>query len=34
VDAWRLGSVQYRASGVVFGYLGFLLLAGVYTRSF
>jgi len=35
--AWTLGapgSVHIGASGVVFGYLGFLLLAGVYTRSF
>jgi membrane associated rhomboid family serine protease len=34
--AWTLGapgSVHIGASGVVFGYLGFLLLAGVYTRS-
>lgn len=34
--AWLLGapgSVHIGASGVVFGYLGFLLLAGVYTRS-
>ncbi|MFY7921675.1 MAG: rhomboid family intramembrane serine protease [Gemmatimonas sp.] len=35
--AWTLGapgSVHIGASGVVFGYLGFLLLAGVYARSF
>jgi membrane associated rhomboid family serine protease len=35
--AWTLGapgSVHIGASGVVFGYLGFLLLAGVYTRRF
>jgi membrane associated rhomboid family serine protease len=35
--AWTFGapgSVHIGASGVVFGYLGFLLLAGVYTRSF
>lgn len=35
--AWTLGapgSVHIGASGVVFGYLGFLLLAGVYTRGF
>lgn len=35
--AWTLGApgtVHIGASGVVFGYLGFLLLAGVYTRSF
>ncbi|WP_396223274.1 rhomboid family intramembrane serine protease [Gemmatimonas sp.] len=34
--AWTLGapgSVHIGASGVVFGYLGFLLLAGVYARS-
>ena len=34
--AWTFGapgSVHIGASGVVFGYLGFLLLAGVYTRS-
>ena len=34
--AWTLGapgSVHIGASGVVFGYLGFLMLAGVYTRS-
>ncbi len=34
--SWLLGapgSVHIGASGVVFGYLGFLLLAGVYTRS-
>lgn len=37
LTAWTLGapgSVHIGASGVVFGYLGFLLLAGVYTRSF
>jgi membrane associated rhomboid family serine protease len=36
VGAWLLGapgSVHIGASGVVFGYLGFLLLAGAYTRS-
>jgi membrane associated rhomboid family serine protease len=35
--AWAFGapgSVHIGASGVVFGYLGFLLLAGLYTRSF
>lgn len=35
--AWTFGapgSVHIGASGVVFGYLGFLLLAGVYSRSF
>ena len=34
--AWTLGapgSVHIGASGVIFGYLGFLLLAGVYSRS-
>jgi membrane associated rhomboid family serine protease len=34
--AWTLGapnSVHIGASGLVFGYLGFLLLAGVYARS-
>lgn len=34
--AWMLGApgtVHIGASGVVFGYLGFLLLAGVYARS-
>jgi membrane associated rhomboid family serine protease len=37
LGAWLLGapgSVHIGASGVVMGYLGFLLLAGVYTRSF
>lgn len=36
LGAWLLGapgSVHIGASGVVMGYLGFLLLAGVYTRS-
>src|SRR5687767_111130 len=35
--AWLLGapgSVHIGASGVVFGYLGFLMLTGWYTRSF
>jgi membrane associated rhomboid family serine protease len=35
--AWLLGatdSVHIGASGVIFGYLGFLMLAGWYTRSF
>ena len=35
--AWTLGapgSVHVGASGVIFGYLGFLLLSGWYTRSF
>lgn len=35
--AWLLGasgSVHIGASGVVFGYLGFLMLSGWYTRSF
>jgi membrane associated rhomboid family serine protease len=35
--AWLLGapgSVHIGASGVIFGYLGFLMLAGLYTRSF
>lgn len=35
--AWLLGapgSVHIGASGVVFGYLGFLLFAGFYTRNF
>jgi membrane associated rhomboid family serine protease len=35
--AWALGapgSVHVGASGVIFGYLGFLLLSGWYTRSF
>lgn len=35
--AWTLGapgSVHIGASGVIFGYLGFLLLAGWYARSF
>ncbi len=37
LGAWLLGapgSVHIGASGVVMGYLGFLLLAGVYKRSF
>jgi membrane associated rhomboid family serine protease len=37
LGAWLFGapgSVHIGASGVVFGYLGFLLLAGIYTRSF
>lgn len=36
LGAWLFGapgSVHIGASGVVFGYLGFLLLAGLYTRS-
>jgi membrane associated rhomboid family serine protease len=35
--AWLLGpsnSVHLGASGVIFGYLGFLMLSGWYTRSF
>lgn len=35
--AWTIGapnSVHVGASGVIFGYLGFLLLSGWYTRSF
>ena len=35
--AWLLGapdSVHIGASGVIFGYLGFLILSGWYTRSF
>ncbi|MEO7822829.1 MAG: rhomboid family intramembrane serine protease, partial [Gemmatimonadaceae bacterium] len=35
--AWLLGapgSVHIGASGVIFGYLGFLMLSGWYTRSF
>ena len=35
--AWTLGapnSVHVGASGVIFGYLGFLLLSGWYSRSF
>ncbi len=34
--AWTLGaprSVHVGASGVIFGYLGFLLLSGIYSRS-
>jgi len=37
VMAWLLGapgSVHIGASGVIFGYLGFLMLSGWYTRSF
>jgi len=37
VIAWLLGapgSVHIGASGVIFGYLGFLMLSGWYTRSF
>ena len=37
VTAWLLGapgSVHIGASGVIFGYLGFLMLTGWYTRSF
>jgi membrane associated rhomboid family serine protease len=37
LTAWLLGatgSVHIGASGVIFGYLGFLMLAGWYTRSF
>ncbi len=37
IAAWTLGapnSVHIGASGVIFGYLGFLLLAGWYARSF
>lgn len=36
LGAWLFGapgSVHIGASGVIFGYLGFLLLAGLYTRS-
>jgi len=35
--AWLLGApgtVHIGASGVIFGYLGYLMLAGWYTRSF
>jgi len=37
ITAWLLGapgSVHIGASGVIFGYLGFLMLTGWYTRSF
>jgi membrane associated rhomboid family serine protease len=37
LTAWLLGapgSVHIGASGVIFGYLGFLMLTGWYTRSF
>ncbi|MEO8579558.1 MAG: rhomboid family intramembrane serine protease, partial [Gemmatimonadales bacterium] len=37
LTAWLLGaagSVHIGASGVIFGYLGFLMLSGWYTRSF